>query len=51
MIKALVAWFLTTTIIALIFFLREAINLKYLFIAIAFLAIGAIVLAVFVLLF
>lgn len=51
MTKILIFWLLTTIIIAWIFFLRKEINLKYLFIAIAFLAIGAMILAAFVLLF
>lgn len=49
MIKALVVWFLTTLAITLIFFLREAINLRYIFMSIAFLGVGAMVLTVFVL--
>lgn len=51
MIKILVFWLLTTIVIAWIFFLRKEINLKYLFTTIVFLAIGAMALAVFVLLF
>lgn len=51
MIKILVFWLLTTIVIALIFSLRKEINLKYLFTTIAFLVIGAMILAVFVLLF
>ena len=51
MIKILVVWLLTAIVIALIFFLRKEINLKYLFTTIAFLTIGAIILTVFVLVF